>query len=288
MLTIRNISVFALVLITSLIKAQITLEATYDTASANLYMITLEVDGDKYVKVERLSPANGPDYRAIILYNLDHSVWKTIDCSPFPKFDSCGGSLNYGRYNFEVLYITQHLFDSDNGIEFMFNINGCGTNDNYTAIYNEDGSTIFTQYGAAPAVHLNIPIVFKPIYNTVNGTKMILSFPATNQAKVYSLPGTLTTSNMLLSGNSNGNESFSAYPNPSSDQITINYRLPIGTQNGEIVISDLSGKEIKRCSVDNSFNNLVLPTNEFSNGIYLYSFKANGKLLETKKIIIVN
>lgn len=267
-------------------KGQITLEATYDTASSNLYMVTLEVDGDKYVKVERQTFS----HRAIILYNLNHSIWKTIDCSSFPKTDSCNGYLNYGRYNFQVLYITQHLFDSDDGIEFMYYNTSCGDDYNnvFTGIYNEDGTAIFTQYGAAPSVQLNVPIVFKPIYNTVNGTKMILSFPVTNQAKVYSLPGTLTTSNMLLLDNSHGAALFSAFPNPSSNQITIDYKLPLGTQKGEIVISDMNGKEIKKYSVDNSFSNLVIPTNELMKGMYLYSLKGDGKILETKKIIVAN
>jgi hypothetical protein len=266
------------------VKAQINLEATYDTASANLYIVTLEVDSDKYVKVERQNSA----HRAIILYNLDHSIWKTIDCSSFPKFDSCGGSLNYGRYNFEVLYITQHLFDSDNGIEFMFNINGCGVNDYFTGIYNEDGTSIFTQNGATPAVHLNIPIVFKPIYNTINGAKMILSFPATNQSKVYSIPGTLSNSNMIHSNNSNGSALFSVYPNPTSNQTIINYKLPMGITNGEIIISDMTGKEIKKYSVDNSFDNLIISTNELMHGVYMYSLKGSGKILETKKIIVTD
>lgn len=280
----KNILLLSLIIISLALKAQITLEATYDTASANLYMITLEVDGEKYVRVDRLTSA----HRAIILYNTDHSIWKTIDCSSFPKYDSCGSSLSYGRYNFEVLYITQHLFDLDDGIEFMFNVNGCAVGANFTGIYNENGTAIFTQNGAAPSVHLNVPIVFKPIYNTANGTKMILSFPATNQAKVYSLTGTLTTSNMLISDNPSNIESFSAYPNPSSNQTTINYKLPIGTQKGEIVISDLNGKEIKKYSIDNSFDNLVIPTNELIKGMYLYSLKGDGKILETKKIIVVN
>ncbi len=73
----------ALIAFVTTAKAQITLEATYDTASYYLYIVNLEIDGDKYIKLQQGDSGK----RFIYLYNLNHSLWKTIDCNSFPKFD---------------------------------------------------------------------------------------------------------------------------------------------------------------------------------------------------------
>jgi hypothetical protein len=270
-------------LLTSKTKGQITLEATYDTASVNLYMVNLEVDGDKYIRIQRQDSGQ----RYIDLYNLDHSLWKRIDCNPFPLFRyyAFDSSYSFSRVHFDVLYVSQHLFDQDSQVEFMF-----VTSDyprSFTGIYKEDGTTVFAQDSAGPWVSLTIPQDFRPIYNTSAGTKMILSFQQTNQSKVYSLPGTLTTSNMFLAHDPTASANyFKAYPNPSSGQNTIEYQLPKGIDKGEIIIHDLSGKELKRYKIDNSFSNLILNNSELPGGTYLYSLIAGDKLVETKKIII--
>ena len=51
------------------LKAQITLEHTYPGASTNLYIVNLEVEGQKYI----WRNWNGP---SLVLYNLDHSIFK--------------------------------------------------------------------------------------------------------------------------------------------------------------------------------------------------------------------
>jgi hypothetical protein len=270
-------------LLTSKTKGQITLEATYDTASVNLYMVNLEVDGDKYIRIQRQDSGQ----RYIDLYNLDHSLWKRIDCNPLPMFRyyDTFDSTSFPIVTYDVLYVSQHLFDLDDDVEFMFAINL--QPDCFTGIYNDDGTAVFTQDSAGPWVRVNVPQTFRPIYNTSAGTKMILSFPLTKQAKVYSLPGTLTTSNMFLAHDPIASTNyFKAYPNPSSGQNTIEYHLPNGIEKGEIIIHDLSGKELKRYKIDNSFSNLILNNSELQGGTYLYSLIAGDKLVETKKVII--
>ena len=60
-----------------------------------------------------------------------------------------------------------------------------------TKIVKENGVVIFADTGAA-VVRATWPMQQWPIYSTAQGTKMILSY-TTRQAKVFSLPGTLTT-----------------------------------------------------------------------------------------------
>src|SRR6185436_7001144 len=140
--------------------------------SLKTYMVNLEQAGPKYVLVYR----DYPDYRWISFYHLDHSFWFNIDCNPLPA------SANLQSGFFTPLYISQHLFDSDDGIEFMFVL----TSPWFTGIYNDDGSPIITIDSAAPLVAANVPQAWRPIYNTPNGTKMILSM-MDGSARVYGL-----------------------------------------------------------------------------------------------------
>ncbi|MFH0894999.1 MAG: T9SS type A sorting domain-containing protein, partial [Bacteroidota bacterium] len=229
-------------------KAQITLEASYDDASCNLYMINLEISGMKYVKVTRTQ-----NNRFIFLYNLNHSLWKTINCnsfpvsyyvSPMPPFDTTW------NYDFNVLYISENLFDLQPEVDFLFSI--AGSSPWYTGIYNENSSLIFAADSVAPMVRSNVPQTFQPIYNTPNGTKMILSYK-TGKAKVYGLQGILT--NSIYNEFPTADQSFHIYPNPTSGVTTIEYSLPDNTDKGSIDIYDMTGALIRSYAIDNTFHN---------------------------------
>ncbi len=276
---ILTIIVFFGILLNS--KAQVTLEATYDTACYNLYMVNLEISGLKYARITRDS---GDRY--IRLYNLNHSIWKTINCNSFPTSYSLSPNPPYGMdttriYNFDVLYITENLFNLDNKVEFLFCVSGFRY---YTGIYNEDGTLIFGQDSAWPGCRQNMPQQQVPIYNTPNGTKMILSFPNTNKAKVYGLAGIITSTISL--NNSFGNESLKIFPNPTSGFTTIEYYLPDKIKSGNIDIYDMTGTLIKSYTVDNAFHNLTLNSDELSSGTYIYSLVASGKVVESRQIIV--
>ena len=101
---------------------------------------------------------------------------------------------------------------------------------------------------------MNTPLQQYPIYNAPQGTKMILSYE-NMQAKVFSLPGVLSTSiseanNKLLIQSSISNP----YPNPAINATKIDYTLPKGINQGEIVFFNLQGKEVKRFEVDRTFD----------------------------------
>jgi len=207
--------------IVSLVRAQITLEATYDTASIKLYMVNLELSGQKYIKVDRDSISG----RRVRLYDLNHSLWKTIDLSFLPLFQLPASARH--QYDFDVLYVSENLFNLDSNVELMVVINtGIQVNLSsqwFTGIYNENGVPLFTADSAGPFVRANTPQVFRPIYNTPLGTKMILSF-TNGQAKVYSLGGILTTDNDLALNQDDGTSTLRVYPNPAASATTIEYK----------------------------------------------------------------
>jgi hypothetical protein len=256
------------------VKGQFTLEHIYDSASVvntclgeteQLLIVNFEVSGHQYVKINRCG-------KVINVYNLSHALVKTISMSSFPS----PGGPPMG----DVLYLSQHLFNSDSLIEFMY-ISA------YTYVYDENGALLFFD-SCAPFVHLNFEQQQYPIYNTPNGTKMILSCN-NNQAKVFGLAGTLSTAIQIANQNllKASNLVSNPHPNPTNNTTTIDYKIPDGFNQGEIVFYDLQGAEIKRFKVDKTFNSLLISTTDIPAGTYYYQLQTTGNTSAGKKMVVV-
>lgn len=288
---------FIIVLFTSIQAfSQFTLEHTYNDAGwcafANVngtqtagtklfYLVHLEVSGDKYVKINQIT-------QLIDFYNLDHTLWKSINyagvslVSPYPETEKQASS---------ILYISEHLFDTDDEVEFMYTYGAYSSQNSTwyvtTQIVNEDGSILFSR-NAAPFVKPSYPMQYYPIYNTSNGTKMILS-NANGTAEVFSLAGTFTagiaTNNIL-----NNAAEMSLFPNPSMEgnMITINYTLPSNTHTANLFVFDTQGRQVKSYKIGNGMNSILVNPSELSKGTYFYTIQAeDGKTIATQKSIIV-
>lgn len=270
---------FAFVAICLGANAQITLKYTYDTASTlfennQLMIINFAVSGELYVNINRVG-------KYISIYDLNHSLVKKTDCSGFPLT----GDTNFG----EVLYLSQNLFSTDSKIDFIYmysDINGY----DYTQIYNEDGTLLFQADSMAPIVDVNVIQQQFPIYNTSQGTVMILSKQFGMLANVYSLPGTLPSgiqeANNQLIAMQAGNVS-NAYPNPNNGSAKIDYSLPPGVNEGEIVFYNLMGNEVKRFKVDRTFNTLLISTKDIEAGTYFYQLQSTGENSGGKKMVVI-
>jgi hypothetical protein len=260
-------------------NAQIVLEHTYDSASTQasagyygdqLMLINFEYSGERYVKVCRTG-------KYISVYDLNHAFIKKISTSGLPYWPV--------SHNADFLYISEHLFNDDNKIEFMYiAANGSLY---YTGIYNEDGTLIFSDTGVV-MIRANFEQQQMPIYNTSQGTKMILSYRY-GKAKVFSLPGTLSEDIAEANGQllqQNG-EFSNLYPNPSNGAVTLQYELPEGETEGELVLYDLQGTEVKRYTVDNTFKNIVLNNSELASGTYFYQLISGKGVVGVKKMVVV-
>ena len=251
-------------------KAQITLEHTYDSAStqsfgtpatfSQLIVINFAISGERYVKVNRWG-------NVIEIYNMNHSLDKTISLAGMPL-----GSWGLQ----DILYISENLFSTDGKIAFIYTDQSI----NYTGIYNEDGALLFSDTGLV-TIKPNFEQQQYPIYNTSVGTKMILSYHGSNissyKAKVFSLPGILTTAINEANINLISQSSISnPYPNPSENSTQIDYALPKGTNQGEIVFYNMQGKEVKRFKVDNTFNSLLISTSDLAAGTYYYQLQTGS------------
>ena len=276
----KNILFIALFTIAISTEAQITIEHTYDTAATynfcqgnacQLMIINFEVSGEQYVKINRCG-------KVINIYDMNHTLLKNISLAGIPL----------DGYNVigDILYLSEHLFDLDDGIEFMYctTISGGGL---FTGIYKEDGSLIFSDTSCAYVIP-NYEQQQYPIYNTSHGTKMILSY-RNGQAKVFSLPGTLSggiaeANEQLMQQNGQFNN---LYPNPSNGAVTLQYELPKGETEGEIILYNQQGAEVKRYKVDNTFKDIIIDNTQLSAGTYFYQLQTSKGIVGVKKMIVI-
>jgi hypothetical protein len=252
-------------------NAQISVGHVYPDAGRNLTMVNLENDGQKYCWQDWTGSR-------VVLYNLDYSIFKIM---PLPIVNS---NNTYARY---IFHVSRNLFDCTSDetgekIEYMYVYVDSSYLTN-TVIADELGSVFFFVQGMNP-----LCVLWPSVYNTPTGAKMILSphQPPYN-AIVYDLCGTLPTSVESIGSSSHYISSLSAFPNPSSEQATIEYQFPPGITSGEIILYDINGLEVKRYIVDSTFNNLLLDNTALYSGTYFYQLTAGGNIIGTKKMVVV-
>jgi hypothetical protein len=76
-------------------------------------------------------------------------------------------------------------------------------------------------------------------------------------------------------------------PNPFNDETTIEYFIPSDLVSAYIVIHDTQGNEVKKITLTQSGNSfIVVKSDNLKAGLYSYSLVYNGKLIDTKKMIL--
>lgn len=78
-------------------------------------------------------------------------------------------------------------------------------------------------------------------------------------------------------------------PNPPTGNFTkINYNIPNGTIKAELVITDNAGRKIKQISLNTFGKGLLnLDTKGLASGTYAYTMYVDGKIIDTKKMVVV-
>lgn len=253
------IAFFALMTISN---AQITLEQTYP-ASATL--TELSIPGYKYYLMDVVN-------NQCRLYNLDHSLWKTINLD-----------IPSGMYLYDIRYVSDTLFNKDNKVELAYTYYSYDTTLLYftynTRVIDEDGIELLSIPGCS----------FVDVISTgSNGTKMLAYVYDyslvlyTVNTLVYSLPGNLPPGGISQIG-----EGFlkKAYPNPTNYIVTIPYQLPVGTNNARILLANGSGQVLKSFNVDRTFHELIIPTDGLPKGVLLYYLKTDQGIIGSGKLV---
>jgi LAS superfamily LD-carboxypeptidase LdcB len=76
-------------------------------------------------------------------------------------------------------------------------------------------------------------------------------------------------------------------PNPFNHTTTINYTLPQKFNSAEIIVSDKAGKVLKEINISGSGKgSLKVDASTLSSGAYQYSLYVDGRLIETKQMML--
>ena len=250
----RLITILAFVVLTITLKAQIDLEHTYGDWTS--WYTTLSKGGLKYYY---------SDATKLYIYNIDHSVYKTINLQVPSGYAVAGNGISN---------ISDHLINSDDNVEYI--ITYYKTNAYKIQIESEDGTIIKSlDFNESPSIYL---------MNAGNNTyKLFIRLITSNQAQVYSLPGTMEKSGELKN---NKNEIGNPYPNPTASNIVIPYELPENTNEATLSIYTLDGKEIRQYTVGKMFDNFILNTSDLMKGMYMYNISGKNFNSEMKKFIV--
>ncbi|MBK7382197.1 MAG: T9SS type A sorting domain-containing protein [Flavobacteriales bacterium] len=252
----------------SVMHAQFDLEHTYVNASVSsspetneLLMVDLEASGMKYVLIDRTN-------MALNFFHLDHTFWKSVS---FSMAMDLNPNYNDGM---GILYISEHLFDLDDDIEFMYtHFYPAPTSTVYgvTQIIDEGTDNIlFTAEEQVPAVFVTIHQQQYPIYNTPAGTKMILSGTHGDpNAYVYSLTGTLTTSLPPAVNEITSIREVEIFPNPTNSTLTLISRSLNSSTQIEIV--DQLGNLIRAIRLRSQYE--TIDVSQLASGNYIYQVR---------------
>lgn len=279
MKTIKRILLIAVLASGVGANAQITFQSSYTVTSSNpsaaFQWVYLKHSGYKYLFQHS---------DTLDVYNLNYSLYKRI-------FIPSG----YLAKVFSIIYVSEGLFDTDSlRIDYMI-----GTSDSIV-VYQDNGSLV-QKFDSVSWYVPNVgmgQINTSPIVTTDSGTFLLLVsnyFSPITTYRVYKLPGslpcmpecssqvvtTMVNSPSTLSGYSN------VYPNPAISYTNIYYTLPAGTSEGEVILYDLAGREIKRFTVTTQFDHLSITTSDIRAGTYFYRLIAGGNNISSKKIVVV-
>ncbi|HEX5150939.1 MAG TPA: tail fiber domain-containing protein [Parafilimonas sp.] len=75
-------------------------------------------------------------------------------------------------------------------------------------------------------------------------------------------------------------------PNPFTNSTTINYALPQKITSAQIVITDKSGTTLKAINIAGSKGNIKVDASTLAAGAYQYSLMVDGRLIDTKQMIL--
>lgn len=75
-------------------------------------------------------------------------------------------------------------------------------------------------------------------------------------------------------------------PNPLSQKATVSYSLPADALNAQLSITDATGKVVIDYTLSAGSTEQVIDAGKFSSGVYQYSLFVNGKVMDSKQLVI--
>lgn len=76
------------------------------------------------------------------------------------------------------------------------------------------------------------------------------------------------------------------YPNPSSQYANFEYNLPATCDNARLIIRNMLGVEVESLLLENNTGKKAIDVSSYASGIYFYTFIVDGKIIQSKKLIV--
>jgi hypothetical protein len=211
------------------------------------------------------------------MYNLDYTLFKTI------RLD-----IPTDRYLYDIQFITQNLFDNDDGVELLYVFyQYVQTATSYYYIYttritDESGSILLDLPGAS----------WTEIKNTSgSGSRMMTyvtdysAYPYVVETRIYRLPGQIIGVDAMAMEDFSNNRVF---PNPTSGSIRMDSNGLSTTDKAEWVILDSAGKLIARVPVHDPGKPVDLKSLGLVAGIYSVRMESKNYQTKFQQIVLDN
>jgi hypothetical protein len=122
----------------------------------------------------------------------------------------------------------------------------------------------------------------------LDSMKVVMASCCTNNTQMFNKPGNTNKTSAIDVELNNAdiivlNQNT---PNPFAEQTTITYNIPQSTNVAQILFYDVNGRQIKAVDITKKgAGQLNVYANDLTNGIYSYTLIADGKIIDTKKMI---
>jgi hypothetical protein len=237
-------------------QAQVVLENTYPDAgfsNGQLFLWEFEVSGLKWVKIDRAA-------FEVTLYNLDHTEYTSFS---FAQAPTTNGVPTF-------LYLSEHLFDLDDGIEFIYTTGDGTANNQHLLIYNDDGSVVWDGGNRNIFVFPTWHMQQYPIQNSDIGTARLVVGTVDGDAEVYALPGRLWSCCELSTGMAPGpsSQGASIFPDPTDGFFTVQCDGTTRALLQQVEVVDAAGAVVLQQSAGSAQGDLRLDLTGFADGVY--------------------
>jgi len=263
-------------------KGQISLNYSYNNSNGDCnHLVKLGLKGYKYFRV-----VSG---NTLEILNLNNTLHKQIPIA----------SVN----NPSIFYVSDNLFNLDTLIEFCYIESSFAHPMGKISIANELGNVIFSRDSCSLG-GIVTELIDRIFDNTRNiffdGVSTKMRIQKCNDVNcalktyiIYDLPGHMPCNdctNGQVTGladqsQSSGSQTARFFPNPVSDNLKLDYKIPENSKNARIKIYDISGKLIENYRISASTDYILLPSS-YNNGLYLYSLEVDGVIIKNEKIIL--
>jgi len=80
---------------------------------------------------------------------------------------------------------------------------------------------------------------------------------------------------------------WTAYPNPATNEVIIEYQLPDSAKNPVLLISDVNGNRILQKELDLEMNQFVWNSTDAKTGVYYYTLSFDEQIQQTKQLLLM-